>query len=84
MIINISVAISNGKDIYFLKRDLYFYYFLNILFIYVTEKRECTSWGDSRQRERQREKQAPCREPDVGLEPRSPGSGPGPKVVLNR
>ena len=27
-----------------------------------------------RQRHRQREKQAPCREPDVGLDPRSPGS----------
>ena len=33
-----------------------------------------------RQRHRQREKQAPCREPDVGLDPRSPGSGPGPKA----
>ncbi|XP_072690185.1 tRNA wybutosine-synthesizing protein 3 homolog isoform X1 [Canis lupus baileyi] len=30
-----------------------------------------------RQRHRQREKQAPCREPDVGLDPGSPGSGPG-------
>ena len=29
---------------------------------------------------RQREKQAPCREPDVGLEPRTPGSYPGPKA----
>ena len=28
------------------------------------------------ERERQRKKQAPCREPDVGLDPRSPGSGP--------
>ena len=36
-----------------------------------------------RGRERQREKQAPCREPDVGLDPRSPGSGPGPKAALN-
>ena len=36
-----------------------------------------------RQRHRQREKQAPCREPNVGLDPRSPGSRPGPKVVLN-
>ena len=36
-----------------------------------------------RQRPRQREKQAPCRAPDVGLDPRSPGSGPGLKVVLN-
>ena len=32
------------------------------------------------QRYRQREKQAPCREPDVGLNPRSPGSRPGPKA----
>ena len=35
------------------------------------------------QREREAEtqaegKQAPCREPDVGLDPRSPGSRPGP------
>ena len=32
------------------------------------------------QRHRQREKQAPCREPDVGLDPRTPGSHPGPKA----
>ena len=29
-----------------------------------------------RGRDRQREKQAPCREPDVGLDPRTPGSRP--------
>ena len=29
-----------------------------------------------RQRHRQREKQAPCKEPDVGLDPRTPGSHP--------
>ena len=33
-----------------------------------------------RQRHRQRGKQDPCREPDVGLDPRSPGSRPGPKT----
>ena len=33
-----------------------------------------------RERERQREKQAPCRKPDVGLNPRTPGSRPGPKA----
>ena len=33
-----------------------------------------------RQRCRQREKQAPCREPDVGLDPRTPGSQPKPKA----
>ena len=34
-----------------------------------------------RERHRQREKQALCR--DMGLDPRSPGSHPGPKAVLN-
>ena len=37
-----------------------------------------------RERERQRHKQAPCREPDAGLDPRSPGSHPRPKAALNR
>ena len=37
-----------------------------------------------RQRHRQREKQAPCRKPDVGLNPGSPGSGPGRKAALDR
>ena len=30
-----------------------------------------------RERDRKREKQTLCREPDVGLNPRSPRSGPG-------
>ena len=29
---------------------------------------------------RQREKQAPCRKPDVGLDPGTPGSCPGQKT----
>ena len=33
-----------------------------------------------RQRHRRREKQAPCWEPDVGLDPGIPGSRPGPKA----
>ena len=33
-----------------------------------------------RQRHRQREKQAPCREPDTGLDPRTPESFPGQKA----
>ena len=38
-----------------------------------------------RETETQREKQAPCREPNVGLDPRSPGgAGPEPKVAPNR
>ena len=39
-----------------------------------------TQWETERQRHRQREKQTPCREPDVGFNPRSPGSRPGPKA----
>ena len=33
-----------------------------------------------RQRHRQREKHALCKEPDVGLDPGTPGSCPGPKA----
>ena len=33
-----------------------------------------------RQRHRQRKKQAPCREPDMGLESGTPGSHPEPKA----
>ena len=29
-------------------------------------------------------KQAPCREPDAGLDPGTPGSRPGLKAALNR
>ena len=36
-----------------------------------------------RHRQREMEKQAPCREPDVGLDPQSPGSRPGLKAALN-
>ena len=35
---------------------------------------------ERRQRHRQREEQAPHRELDVGLDPRTPGSRPGPKA----
>ena len=36
-----------------------------------------------RERDRQREKQAPFRESNVGLDPGSPGSGPGLKAALS-
>ena len=38
--------------------------------------------GDT-EREAEREKQAPCTEPDMGLDPGSPGSGPGLTAALN-
>ena len=33
-----------------------------------------------RQRNKRRKKEAPCREPDVGLDPRTLGSGPEPEA----
>ena len=61
-------------------RDLLNYLFLKkIIYLFMTERER------ERERERwQKEKQAPCREPEVGLDPRSPGSHPGLKVALNR
>ena len=48
------------------------FFFKIYLFIYDRER--------ERQRHRRREKQAPCREPDAALDPRTPGSSPGPKA----
>ena len=53
----------------------FLFFFFKILFINDRER--------ERQGHRQREKQAPCREPDVGPNPRSPGSHPGLKAALN-
>ena len=54
--------------------------FFFLIFIYsIMRDRE-----RERQRNRQREKQASRREPDVGLDPGSPGSHPGLQAALNR
>ena len=47
--------------------------FFKDLFIYLFRERE-------RQRHRQRKKQAPCRKPDAGIDPRPPGSPPRRKA----
>ena len=59
----LSAAFNFFLSCYFLA---FYLYFLKILFIYSWEIHR------ERQRYRQREKQAPCREPDVGLNPRTP------------
>ena len=58
---------ERGKESFFLR----FYLFIK------------TQRQNERQGHRQREKQAPLREPDMGLDPRSPGSRPGRKATLN-
>ena len=49
-----------------------------------TERERESEKERERQRHRQRKKQAPCRKPDVGLDPGSPGSGPGLQATPNR
>ena len=51
-----------------------------ILFIHERHTHRERERERERQRHRQREKQAPCKEPDVGLDPRTPGSCPGPEA----
>ena len=52
--------------------------YLFLIYLFMTDRE------GERQRPRQREKQAPCREPDMGLDPRSPGSHPELQAALNR
>ena len=54
-------------------------FFKKKYFIYLFMKDTHTE----RQRHRHREKQAPYREPDVGLDPKSSESHPGLKAALN-
>ena len=62
---------TDRKMIEFLQTSKFFKDFI-YLFMRDTER--------ERQRHRQRKKQAPCREPDAGLDPRTPGSQPEPKA----
>ena len=83
----IVLCITFLRLIYFISLFLFFI-FLKILFIHSWETHTEREREREREREKQkhgqREKQAPCREPDVGLDPRCPGSCPGLKVALNR
>ena len=49
-------------------------FFKDFIYLFMTERER------ESQRHRKREKQAPCRESDVGLDPGTPGSHPGPKA----
>ena len=66
----------------FILEELPFFVFKDFIYLLMRDTR--------REREREAETQAegeassiPCREPDMGLDPRSPGPHPGPKAVLN-
>ena len=53
-------------------------FFKIFIYLFMTERER------ERASEKQREKQALCREPDTGLDPRAPGSYPREKATLNR
>ena len=53
---------------------IFFFFFLRF-YLFIHERHT-----ERDRRHRQREKQAPCREHDVGLDSRTPGSHPGPKA----
>ena len=51
----------------------YFYFIFLRLYLFINKRHTHTQRGRDI---RQREKQAPCRKPDVGLDPRTPGPYP--------
>ena len=64
------IAMSVDLNLAFIK---FFFFFLRF-YVFIHERHR------ERQRHSQREKQVPCREPDVGLNLRTPGSLPQPKA----
>ena len=55
-------------------QDFYLFIFKDFIYLFMRDRER------ERQRHRQRKKQAPCREPDMGLNPGTPGSRPGLKA----
>ena len=51
--------------------------------LFIDERHREREGERERQRQRWKEKQAPRREPNAGLDPGTPGSGPGLKVVVH-
>ena len=60
-------------------KSLFFNLFFKRFYLFMRDRER----ERERQRHRQREKQALGRDPNIGLDPRSPGSGPGLKAALN-
>ena len=53
----------------------FYFYFFKIFNLFIHERHR----GEREAETKAGEKQVPCREPDVGLDPRTPGSRPGAK-----
>ena len=57
-----------------------FYFFFKILFIYLTERETASERGNTGRGSGRGRSRLPAEEPDVGLDPRTPGSCPEPKA----
>ena len=60
--------------------NIVLYNFFKRFYLFIHEKERERERERERQRHRQREEQAACREPSVGLDPRTPGSHHAPKA----
>ena len=66
--------IIHGKRTRYIEMTIVFFFFKIFIYLFMRHTER------EKQRHRQAEKQAPCMEPDVGLDPRTPGLCPGPKA----
>ena len=55
-------------------------HFFFIFYLFIHERQRKRGRDTGRGRSRQRKKQVPCKEPNAGLDPRTPGSCPGLKA----
>ena len=62
-------------DIHFIFLSYFHVFFKKDFYVFTHERQR-----ETRQRHKKREKQSPHREPDVGLDPQTPGSSPEPKA----
>ena len=68
--LNSAWNIVNASAVFTCISFFFFFFFLKRFYLHIHETHR------ERWRHRQREKQAPCRKPDAGLDPRTPGSRP--------
>ena len=68
------MKVTDPKQTVYILVSLLFFFLRFYLFTHETHTHT------QRSRDIEREKQAPCRKPDVGLNPKTPGSRPEPKA----
>ena len=65
---------NTRKEKFIIITTVSFFFIKDFIYLFMRDRER------ERPKRRQREKQPPCREPDAGLDPNTPGSCPGPKA----